>query len=200
MIDNIIIATRNSHKIAEISKILSEIFPKMNILSLKDLDLEDPIEDGKTFVENAFIKAKHYYNIFHNPIITDDSGISVNALNNMPGIYSKRYSTEGTDIANNLKMINEMKNKENRFAYFTCAICLYINPHCYYFFEGHLSGEVAHKIKGENGFGYDAILYLSHYKKNLAQLDSNIKSQISHRRMALEKMKKQLEEEVKYGK
>lgn len=192
--EKLLIASNNMKKIEEFQAILQD-FP-IKMYSLKDFDdKEDVEENGKTFHENALIKASHFANKYNILTISDDSGLEVEALNNMPGIHSKRYSNNG-DLANNLKILQEMTNLNNRKARFRTVLCLY-NPNGeIHYFEGILTGEIAYTAKGEGGFGYDPIFLIKEYNKTLAELGSNYKNKISHRAKALFKFKEFMDENI----
>ena len=188
--NKLILGTNNKHKIKEITEIFQQIYPNIEINTIDPND--DAPEKELSFNQNAYLKAKYYYNKYKLPILTDDSGICVEALNNRPGVLSKRYSNTGLDLDNNLKMLEEMKDKENRKAFYNCSICLYINDELFYLFEGQLHGKINYELKGTNGFGYDSLFYLDEYQKNVAEIDEKIKNELSHRRNALNKMKEYL--------
>ena len=182
----IYVATKNQGKIKEINKILSdagiecESFPNM----------EDVEETGVTFEENAKIKADFLSSKLKDEyVIADDSGLSVDALNGAPGIYSARYSgTHGDDKANNLKVLKEMQGIENRKCRFICAIALSKNGKTVKTFHGELEGIVGYEERGENGFGYDSIFLLPN-GKTTAEIESEEKNKISHRYKALEQLR-----------
>lgn len=190
--EKLLIASHNINKINEFKDVLKNF--KIEMYSLKDLDdYEEVLETGKTFKENAFIKAE-YYGRKHNMLtISDDSGLEVESLNNRPGIHSKRYSNNGDD-ANNKKILMEMKEETNRKARFKTVLCLYNpkgNPH---YFEGVMEGEITTEPKGNEGFGYDPIFLITKYNKTFAELGNSIKNQISHRAKALMKFKEFIDE------
>lgn len=182
--NEIIIATHNNGKLKE----FEEIFKKYNIkcISLSDLNFnEEIIEDGDTFKENALIKAKTIFDKFNKPVISDDSGLCIKALNNEPGIFSARYM--------NLDSFDEKmdyilsKLTEQRSAFFNCTICLY-NKEGYNFFEGILEGQISVDKNGQNGFGYDPIFIPNGYNETLACLNSDVKNKISHRAKGIKKL------------
>ena len=191
----LLLGTKNKHKIDELLKIINEYKIKydlnLDVYSLNDFeDIEEPVEDGNTFAENALIKAKYYYDKFKIPTLADDSGIVVEALGNLPGIYSARYaSIEGlhaTDKDNRTKLLNELKNTNNRNAYFYCSICVYsdemiINE------WGKMEGEILKDEIGTLGFGYDPIFYSFELKSPLGIVLEDEKNKVSHRGKALRK-------------
>lgn len=192
----ILLASNNKNKIKEIKNLLVNY----EILSLKDINFkEDIIEDGKTFYDNALIKVKALIPFFNGIIIADDSGLEVESLNNLPGVHSKRYSNTELDKDNNLKLLKELKNKENRKAKFKTSIVLYYQNN-FYHFEGVLNGIILKEERGYNGFGYDPLFYVPSLKKTLAELSLEEKNKISHRSIALNKLKTFLKEkEAKHG-
>lgn len=177
------IATSNAHKVEEFQKMLGE---DVKVCCLKDLEQEiEIIEDGTTFEDNALIKARCLYNVLHEPVISDDSGLEVDAMNKEPGVHSARWLGEDTsyDIKNN-QIIKNVEGKD-RSARFVCVIA-YIdengNEHTY---RGTVEGEINDKILGSNGFGYDPIFYYSEFGTTLANVESEKKNTVSHRSRAL---------------
>lgn len=191
----IILASHNANKVREIKSILKD----HDIVSLADLGFKDDIEEnGKTFEENAYIKAKYIYDIYKLPVIADDSGLCVDVLDGAPGVYSHRYASELCDDSlNNALLMKNMEGKENRKAHFTCAICYYDGKTTLYA-VGICNGEIATSPKGENGFGYDPYFYIPSLNKNMAELSMEEKNKISHRRRALENLEVILDEHLNY--
>lgn len=184
----IVIASKNEHKIIEISDILKPLGYK--VLSLFDFEeLPEIIESGTTFIENALIKAKTLALYLGKTVIADDSGLEVFALNNEPGIYSARYAGEEKNYsANNQLLLKNLKGIKNRQARFVTAMCIYYLDKEPVFFEDYLDGEISETPKGDNGFGYDPIFYVKSYEKNLAELTLYEKNLISHRSKCLKKI------------
>ena len=185
----LIVATHNQNKIKEIYEILKE--SNIELVSLLDLnDHEDIIEDGITYEENAFIKAKAIYDKYKSIVFADDSGIEITVLNDEPGVNSKRFS-DGGDLGNNLKVLELLKNNENREARFVCTICLYdgIKP---LYFKGEVRGTISTELRGTNGFGYNPIFIPEGYSETLGELSVEIKDSISHRKNALTKLSEYL--------
>lgn len=192
----LLIASQNKHKIKEIKNIFDD--DRFELMSLADFnDFDDPVEDGQTFLDNAIIKAKYFAKKYDIPTLSDDSGLCVEALNLMPGIHSKRYSG-GSDHDNNLKLLKALDKTLNRRAFFVSMIVIYFPDGKTFHFEGRLYGEISMHAAGEHGFGYDPIFYLPEQKKHLAQLSSDEKNKISHRRHALEKVRMHLDEIISY--
>ena len=181
----LILATTNQGKLKEIKAMLKDI--DIDVLSMKDvLDQEIDIEEtGTTFKENALIKASTIAKIVNKPVLADDSGLEVDALDKQPGIYSSRFLGEDTsyDIKNQY-IIDAIKGKE-RSARFVCAMALVIPDKEPIIIEETMEGLINDKIEGENGFGYDPIFYLPEYGCTSAQLVPEKKNEISHRGKAL---------------
>ena len=181
--DKILLATTNTSKIKELKDIFKQT--RVEILSLDDLGTryEPPVENGKTFQDNAEIKAKYYSELTGLPCISDDSGLEVDALNFEPGVYSARYAGENATIAeNNKKLIDEIKalGLESSLASYSCTLCLYDHKtgfkKCTY---GKCYGEIKITPRGSNGFGYDPYFYVC--DKSVAEMSMEEKAKISHR-------------------
>lgn len=190
----IIIASNNSHKVEEIKDILKE-FP-YEVVSLKEAGIDiDVEEDGKTFEENAYKKAKEIMDFSGEITLSDDSGLEVYALDNAPGVYSARFSGEhGNYKKNNEKLLEMLKDVEDekRGARFACAMVLLFPDGRKIVVEEYSKGVIAHKEEGSNGFGYDPLFFVPNMNKTFAQLTSEEKNAISHRGRALEELRKQL--------
>ncbi len=189
----ILIGTKNQHKLAEMTRIMVAFFQDKNIeLEIVSLNyfpkVKEPLENGTTFLENAQIKAKYYYDIFQIPTLADDSGLEVESLNNEPGIYSARYAsnTKGnsTDEANREKLLYRMKDITSRNANFVCAMTLY-DGKVFISAIGITSGKILNQEIGENGFGYDSLFYSDELNKPLGIASNDEKDAISHRGKAL---------------
>lgn len=194
----IIFATGNEGKMHEIRQILGDM--DVEILSMKEAGISaDIIEDGKTFEENAIIKAKAVSKMTTHIVLADDSGLEIDYLNKEPGIYSARYMGENTsyDIknANLLDRLNGVEDKK-RTARFVCAIAAAFPDGEVITSEGIVEGRIAYEPKGENGFGFDPIFYLPEYGCTTAQLSEEEKNSISHRGRALRTMKQMLEKRI----
>jgi len=181
----IIVASGNKGKIKEIKEILNdfEVVPYTEFI--KPIEIK---EDGKTFKENAIIKAKEISKKFPNDIVlADDSGISVPILGGIPGIYSARFAGEEASDKDNLyKLINELKNKgiKKTSAFYTAAIAL-ATPYGIFTTHGFMRGVVIDEARGNKGFGYDPMFIPNGFDKTLGELDEDIKKKISHRSKAL---------------
>ena len=194
---DIVLATTNSGKVKEIKAILSDL--NINITSLLDYNsIPDVIEDGKTFTENALIKAKTIYELLKKPVIADDSGLLIEALNGEPGVHSARYGSVDGEKPSSETLIQRVLAKmvslpiEERKASFKAVIVLYIDENNHLISEGECHGEIALKSEGVGGFGYDPIFYLPQFGKTMAQISSDEKNSISHRGIALKKLKEKL--------
>lgn len=180
------IATGNPHKTEEFAAMLGE---NVKVKTLKDLDCEPVIdESGKTFEENALIKARALHEIVHESVMSDDSGLEVDALDGAPGIYSARFMGEDTDytIKNNA-ILDAIKDKtgEERSARFVCAIAWIEADGTEHVYRGTMEGYINDSIKGEHGFGYDPIFYYPPFGTTSADVDPAIKNAASHRHNAL---------------
>ena len=184
----IVIATKNKGKLREFRSILTDAYD--DIFSLADFDdIPDIKETGLSFRENAFIKAKTTSDFLGMDAIGDDSGLVVDALGGVPGIYSARYAGEGaSDNDNNEKLLSELKGEKNREARFVCCIALVLMSGAREFFEGECRGQIIQEKRGESGFGYDPVFYVPQYGKTMAELGPEIKNRISHRAIASEKL------------
>lgn len=190
----IVIATTNTGKLREFSRILSSAGYK--VYSLQDFDAcTDAVEDGKTFQENAKKKAKHYFDCIQKPLLADDSGLCVSALNGAPGIHSARYGGEGlSDRERRHYLLENMKGKTDRHAYFMCVLALTYDGREFKYFEGRTEGEILHKDAGEGGFGYDPVFFSPEIKKSFGEASSEEKDSISHRGRAILRLRDWLAE------
>lgn len=198
MSKRIIFATGNQGKMKEIKMILADV--NVEVLSLKEAGIEaDIVEDGATFEENAVIKAKTIMEMTGDIVLADDSGLEIDYLNKEPGIYSARYMGEDTsyDIKNNnlIGRLNGVPDEE-RTARFVCVIAAAFPNGDILTTEGTIEGMIGYEIKGSNGFGYDPIFYLPQYQCTTAELDMELKNELSHRGKALRAMKEQLKNKI----
>lgn len=183
----IVLATSNKGKVREIKELLHEY----DVIAYTDLmEKFEIVEDGDSFKENAFIKARTVYKALQREdvlVLSDDSGISVDALDGAPGIYSARYAGEGaSDVENLDKLISEVKKtaQNNSGAHYTAAIAL-VGKGFEQTTHGWMHGAVITQKRGENGFGYDPCFIPDGYTQTIAELDGEIKKQLSHRAKAL---------------
>ena len=184
----LIVASTNKGKIKEIKAMLKDI--NIEVLAMNEvLDQEIDIEEnGKTFKENAVIKAKTIADIINKPVLADDSGLEVDALNKQPGIYSARFLGHDTSYEiKNQYIIDAVKDKD-KSARFVCAMALVIPNHEPILIEETMEGLINDKIEGENGFGYDPIFYFPPCKMTSAMMSMEEKNQHSHRAKALKRL------------
>ena len=196
----IIVASNNTHKITEIKDILKDI--PLDIYSLKECNIDiDVVEDGKTFKENAYKKAKEIKDYLISLgekdfiVMSDDSGLEVECLNKEPGIFSARYAGEhGNDKKNNEKLLKNLGEIDinNRNAEFVCSIVLITWKGKELFIEGRCKGVIGYEEQGKDGFGYDPLFYMPSLEKTFAELTSDEKNKISHRGVALKKLKEEI--------
>ena len=188
----LIIASNNSHKIYEIKKILGDKFDE--ILSLREAGINhETVEDGTTFAENAYKKAREIAEISGCAALADDSGICADALDGAPGIYSARFSGgHGNDEDNNNLLIKKLSDKENKNAHYTAAISLVYPDGREIAAEGHMYGHIIDTPRGERGFGYDPIFVPDGEERTVAEMTDEEKNKISHRAKALENLLKQI--------
>lgn len=188
-INELIIASNNQHKIVEIKEILGEFFK--NIYSLKEKNINVEVEEtGKTFEENAIIKAKYIAELTGIPALSDDSGLEVDALNGEPGVYSARYAGEPSNSTNNnTKLLKEMNGITNRNANFTSVIAICYPDGKIITSKGQTFGKILTELQGENGFGYDPLFYSNDLNKSFGLATSEEKNAVSHRARALQNLK-----------
>ena len=188
MLDKLVIATSNQHKLKEIENIFKGTVIK-EILPMPS-DIGEIIENGTTFIENSLIKAKAVYNYTKLPSLADDSGICINALNGEPGIYSARYGGENLGYKEKMQLIlDKLKNKDDISAYFiTSAVCV-LDDNYYIALEGRVNGKIIESARGFDGFGYDPIFQPDGYNVTYAEMSLEEKNSMSHRALAMNKMK-----------
>ena len=178
----IVIASNNKGKIREFRQILSEY----EVLSLKDCNLSVDVEEtGETFEENALIKAKAVYEILKVPVISDDSGLVVNALDGAPGVYSARYAgEEHDDEKNNALLLKNLQDKKDRSAKFVSTVVYYDGERTVVG-RGEVLGKILHEKCGEEGFGYDPIFFSDELNKCFGVCSQEEKNSVSHRYRAI---------------
>jgi XTP/dITP diphosphohydrolase len=186
------IATRNKGKIREIRETLRGL--GLRIYALSDFpEVPEIKEDGKNFTENALKKARFYSKYFGMLTIADDSGLEVDSLKGLPGIYSARYAGEGASSqANNQKLLRELQGVpfSKRGARFKCALAMVSPDGKEAIAEGSCKGNIGFREKGKRGFGYDPLFILPTYRRTMAELSLKEKNKMSHRGKALRKIKK----------
>lgn len=192
------LASGNKHKKQEMQQILPDY--EIRIPSDDGIDF-DPVEDGKSFYENSLIKARALWELVHEPVIADDSGICVDALGGEPGIYTSRYAgpdfmhgkPDGSKITQDeqnrflIQQLNDSGSKD-RACHYTCAMVLLLNKDRFFVAQETFEGELIHSIEeqaGTGGFGYDPIVWLPQYKKTVAEISAEEKNKISHRGKAV---------------
>ena len=188
----LIVATRNRGKIREIREALKGL--GIRIYALSDFDgVAEIKEDGKSFTENALKKARFYSKVFGKLTLADDSGLEVECLKGMPGIYSARYAGErASNRENNHKLLKEMEGipLSKRGARFKCVMALVSPDGKEAMTEGSCKGKIGMRERGRRGFGYDPLFILPKYGKTMAQLPLKEKNRISHRGKALRRLRK----------
>ncbi len=187
----IIIATHNKHKLQEMSRILSPMGYEVVTDTDIGIELSDVEENGKTFLDNARIKAESGCKESGLPCIADDSGLCVDALGGAPGVFSARYSgVHGDDDGNNRKLLSELEGvpTEKRTAHFACAICVSFPDGSEVTATGKCEGYIGYEKKGSNGFGYDPLFMVG--ERSLAEMSADEKDAISHRGNALKELQK----------
>ena len=195
MENEIFLATRNQGKISEIKNILKDTVRVRSIYEIIDEHIV-AIEDGNTLEENAIIKALAFSKLLKGLIVADDSGLFVDILNGRPGIFSSRYAGEmATDRENIDKLLGELEGIpfDKRQAAFKCVIAVAIEGKLLATFTGDVRGFIGEERRGNNGFGYDPVFYIEK-QKSFAEIDERQKNQISHRAIAIEKLKHFLKE------
>ena len=190
MRQKILLATKNQNKLTEILSIFKQIPYEFQTLS--DFpEIKAAEESGNSFKENAILKANYYWHRFNMPVIADDSGLVVPALNGEPGIFSARYAGEQSNYqANNEKLLANMSGLtgKKRQAFFICH-AVYKDSDNTISSEGRKDGIITIQPRGENGFGYDPIFFVPNLNKTVAQLTADEKNAISHRGSAIRKLK-----------
>ena len=196
-LNTIVLATQNRDKREELQEALSEFTVK--ILSLNDFPFIGEIEEvGQTLLGNSMIKAKTVHNLTQLPVIADDTGLEVEALNGAPGIYSARYAGEDVTYEDNVnKLLAEMENipLENRKAQFRTVIS-FVDKDRELWTEGTIKGIIGETAKGKNGFGYDPVFFVPELEKTFSELSIGEKNRISHRGLAMKKFRILLREYI----
>lgn len=184
----LVIASNNHNKIREIKTMLAPY--DIDVYALNDLNIDiDPEETGETFQENAYIKAKEIYDYIKKPVLSDDSGLEVMALDKAPGVYTARYAGPQRDDNDNIDLL--LKNMEgitDRKARFVGAMCLIVDEDHVYEVEEYWDGEILHERLGTKGFGYNPIFYVPELEMSVGQMDDDVKNTHSHRAKALRKI------------
>lgn len=182
----IILATSNLDKVREFRRILKgfnvEINPAPYSIKVS--------ETGRDFIENAILKARAYYREFSVPVLSDDSGLEVDVLGKAPGIFSARFSEDGSYKSNIERLLKQIKDlKEEKFrARFVCAVCLIDDKNIIHVTQETCEGYIIKEIRGNSGFGYDPIFYYPEFEKTFGEVSSDEKDRVSHRGKALRKL------------
>ena len=183
----VILASKNQHKLTELSTILSQLGFEIALESEYGLDI-DVEETGTTFEENSFLKADAVMKASGLPVLADDSGLMVDALDGAPGVYSARYGHKASDKERTAYLLENMKDvpEERRGAKFVCVITCLFPDGRKIVARGECPGVITREVHGENGFGYDPVFYLPELGMTYAELPSEQKNAISHRARALQ--------------
>ena len=185
----ILIGTHNAGKFKEIAYLISKKYKKISPTSLK---IKSPKETGKSFISNSKLKVNFFSKYVNYPVISDDSGLCIEALRNKPGIYSARLAKKCGSFFKAMKFIlKKMKNKKNRKAIFVCSLSYKKNNGKIVSVEGKLKGNISNKIIGKNGFGYDPIFIPLNKRITFGQMLKSKKIKMDHRFIAFQKLKKQ---------
>ena len=198
----LVLASNNKGKIAEFETLFAQLDLPVQVIPQGQLNIEDAMEDGLSFIENAILKARHAAKISGKPAIADDSGLCVPILGGAPGIFSARYAGEhGNDAANNEKLLNKLKplrqDGEAIEGMFVCVLALveHADDPLPQIFQGIWQGEILEAARGENGFGYDPLFWVSERNCSSAELNKEQKSKISHRGQAMQLFKASLQQQ-----
>lgn len=183
----LVVATRNSHKTAEIRGMIGDRF---EVLDSNDFPEAPKIEEtGTTFLENARLKAEAISRVVEGWVLSDDSGLEVDALGGAPGVWSSSYGgDEGNHALNNARLIREMEGKTDRCARFRCTMVLARNGLEQAIFDGCVEGRIIDFPRGEHGFGYDPLFIPDGFEETFAELGEDVKNTLSHRSRALAKV------------
>ena len=186
----ILIGTHNKGKFKEIAYLISKKYKKISPIPLK---IKSPKETGKTFLSNSKLKAQFFSKFVDYPVISDDSGICIKALNNMPGIYSARLAKKHGGFFKAMKFIlKKLEKEKNRAATFVCSLSYKDTKNKITSVEGKIHGKISNKILGKKGFGYDPIFIPDNEKITFGQMNKLKKNKIDHRFIAFQKLKKKI--------
>ena len=184
----ILIGTHNVGKFKEIAYLISKKYKKISPISLK---IKSPKETGKTFISNSKLKVNFFSKYVNYPVISDDSGLCIQTLQNKPGIYSARLAKKHGSFFKAMKFIlKKMKNKKNRKATFVCSLSYKKTNGKIVSVVGRLKGNISKQIIGEKGFGYDPIFIPLKKKITFGQMPKSKKIKMDHRYIAFQKLKK----------
>ena len=196
----LVLASNNKGKIAEFETLFAQLDLPVQVIPQGQLNIEDAVEDGLSFVENAILKARHAAKVSGKAAIADDSGLCVPILGGAPGIYSARFAGEhGNDAANNEKLLNKLKplRQDNKAieGMFVCVLALveHADDPLPQIFQGIWKGEILAEARGEHGFGYDPLFWLPELGVSSAEMSKAEKNKISHRGQAMQLFKASLQ-------
>ena len=180
----LIFATHNKNKLKEVQSLVP---PSIQVISLDDLNMTTEIpETGHTLEDNALIKARTIFQLYKKPVIADDSGLDVEALNGAPGVRSARYAGEPSNAEKNMDLVlHQLQTTTNREAHFKTIIAYIDADGKEQLFEGNVDGTIIEEKRGDKGFGYDPIFVPVGYDKTFAEMSAEQKNSMSHRAMAL---------------
>jgi XTP/dITP diphosphohydrolase len=189
----LVLATKNKGKISEFRELFRGL--DVEIRSLDDFGPIPPVmEDGETFEDNAVKKAQFTARVLGFPAVADDSGLTVKALGGEPGVLSARYAGDGaTDRENNIKLLDKLKDIEDREAAFICVLAIAVPSGPALIYEGTCEGVISNELAGSRGFGYDPLFYYPPLKKTFAQLSEEEKNSVSHRGKAMAELRGELD-------
>lgn len=186
MINKIVLATNNKHKLEEFNSMFASY--NVEVISLKDAGIVcDPEENGKTFKDNSLIKAKEVANFTKYPVISDDSGLVIKSLDGFPGVYSARFMEGYTYEEKRMEIIKKLSDFKDKSARFETVLCLYNLENEPLYFNGFVEGKIV-LPSGDNGFAYDPIFYCNELNKTFGDATSDEKNKVSHRSRALKKL------------
>jgi len=192
----LLLGTKNQGKLREIFHLLSDI-SGLELLTFRECPFDGVAETGQTFRENALLKARQISTATGLAVLAEDSGLEVEALQGAPGIRSARFAgEEATDQQNIEKLLTLLQGASDRVARFLCVAVIHFPDGKELISQESLKGHIAHQPRGTHGFGYDPVFVPDGYEKTLAELGPSVKDEISHRRRALEQLKKELRSQV----
>jgi XTP/dITP diphosphohydrolase len=199
MMKKFIIASKNKGKLLEFKKILHNLSD--HIISMEEAGILEEIEEtGSTFEENSMIKARSVFQVTGGIVVSDDSGLEIDALDGAPGVFSARFAGEKASNEDRIQKVLELLTgvpEEKRVARFVCSISVIFDENTFFQTKGVCEGRISLRPEGVNGFGYDPIFYLPQYKKTMAEISSEVKNTISHRAKAVDLMKLELKKYFK---
>lgn len=198
--EKIVLASRNKHKIKELSTLFEREFA-LPVSGIDGYDFPDVVEDGETFEANAIKKAKAVAKTVKLPVVADDSGLVVEALDGAPGVHSARYAGEhGNDAANNQKLLEQLRGvpEENRGAAFICVLAMVVPGKDPIVVRGECQGQIVFHPRGTNGFGYDPLFALKNNTVTMAELSPEEKDKVSHRGRALQALIRHLKRHFRF--